>query len=261
MRGDTGSECPYTRGDPRRRPPLVWPCFLSAPAPAPLTALEPAGSSAAGVRAWGALAALQDGKAPPAPGAANSSFKRSSLQEALVFEGPSWQLELSNMTGAIVGLRFKGCTDQRGCQNSNRSGGTDPESWAAAWLRAPAAWLGRRGGSAAPLQEALQQASWAAFDAPLALPIYSTYAEDDYDAIFGRYTWASTVWSLRDFGKPNATGAQAARGTGGACWSCFCRNGCPVAHRTPHRHALPAASPCRARSQGRRSAGRVPAAG
>lgn len=135
---------------------------------------------------WETLAQLQDRKAPPAPGAANSSFKRASLAEPLLFEGDSWQLELSNLTGAIVGLQFKACT-AGGCPAIDNGGrGSSGMPW---WRRA-ASMLHLPGALFASSEERAQRqvgGSWASFNAPLALPVYSTYSEDDYqDAIFNQ---------------------------------------------------------------------------
>ena len=187
------------------------------------------------------LAALQDGKAPPTPAAANSSFKRCSLEEPLLFESEAWQVELSKMTGAIVGLRFKG---EGGFGSSGSSGSSDGavvgavssssgSSSRSLWgrllsrLRLPSSWLaagsgGRSGGGAAPAPKpapSLSNASWASFNAPLALPVYSTYSEEDYDAIWDSYAWQGrdslADWFYRDFGKPNATGGGSGSSRGG----------------------------------------------
>ena len=154
----------------------------------------PTWDSPEGVAMWEALARLQDGKAPPAPGAANSSFKRASLAEPLLFEGDSWQLELSNLTGAIVGLRFKGCTSGK-CQGSVSGSGSGSGSsssslpwwqWAAAMLHLPSGLFSGAGSREQQLDREVV-GSWASFNAPLALPVYSTYSEDDYlDAIFNQ---------------------------------------------------------------------------
>lgn len=239
-----------------------------------------AGSSPEGVRAWQALAALQDGKAPPTPGAANSSFKRSSLQEPLLFESPAWQLELSNMTGAIVGLRFKGGS------SSGSSGGRDPGSSSSSmpwpwqpllsWLRLPNAmswrgadsWLGaRRQQEGGP--------SWAGFDAPLALPVYETFSEDQYDVIWTQYAYQApdiAEWFHRDFGKPNATGGCCKRAGGQGLVRApvrlvsRCRSSAACTHAFSCFTKLdstqsPSAPPAIFHSQGPGAAGCVPAPG
>jgi hypothetical protein len=142
-----------------------------------------AGSSEAGLAAWQALAALQDGKAAPTPDAVNSSFKRCDMQRPLVFESDSWQLEVSNMTGAIVGLRFKaGSASDSSSGGSSRSrGGLQRSSYGSSGSR-PSLWtrivgtLGWPGGSLSVSSGSGVGKSWAGFDAPLALPVYSTYA-------------------------------------------------------------------------------------
>jgi hypothetical protein len=169
---------------------------------------------------WETLAMLQDRKVPPSPGAANSSFKRASLEEPLLFEGRSWQLELSNLTGSIVGLRHKGCT-AGGRWAADGSSGNSRSSSGQPWWRRAAAMLRLPGGlfSGARSQEQLlgeeNGGSWASFNAPLALPVYSTYSEDDYqEAIFSQYAYqgrSPSWWFLRDFGKPNATSKGGAR--------------------------------------------------
>ena len=204
----------------------------------------PAGSSKEGLQAWKMLAALQDGKAPPTPAAANSSFMRCSLETPLLFESEAWQVELSKMTGAIVGLRFKGGGGagsgsssssnggaMAGAGGSSRNGSSSQSPWARLlsrlWL--PGRWLAagrsscRSGGAGsagpAPVPKpapVLSNASWASFNAPLALPVYSTYSEDDYDTIWDSYAWQGqdnlADWFYRDFGKPNATGGHSRRG-------------------------------------------------
>jgi len=163
-----------------------------------------AGSTPEGVRAWSALAALQDAKAPPAPGGPKSSFTRCSLEEALVFESDAWQVELSKMTGAIVGLRFKGGSTGSGGSSGGSSGrgtgagtGSSSDSIGGTVLDGSASARWRRflsrllhfllGGwpsmqaqrGATPTNAAAagpsSNTSWAAFNAPLALPVYSTY--------------------------------------------------------------------------------------
>lgn len=156
-----------------------------------------AGDSPEGVAMWETLALLQERKAPPAPGAANSSFKRASLEEPLLFEGARWQLELSNLTGAIVGLRLNGCSSARCGANGNpTSGGSSGVSglpwwqWVAGMLRLPGSWFAPERGEGERLDR--EGGSWASFNAPLALPVYSTYSEDDYqDTIFNQ---ASGLW-------------------------------------------------------------------
>ena len=77
--------------------------------------------------------------------------------------------------------------------------------------------------AAEALQQQLQQheqrqaaeppPSWAGYDSPLALPVYETFSEEDYSAIWHRYAYQAPdlqPWFLKDFGKPNATGARAA---------------------------------------------------
>ena len=163
---------------------------------------------------WEALALLQTRKVPPAPGAANSSFKRASLREPLLFESDSWRLELSNLTGAIVGLRFKG-RSSGGCRAAasacgGSSGGLPWWRRAAAALRLPGSWLGaaRAGqagrqagtGSGTGLTAAGGSVggsdSWASFNAPLALPVYSTYSEDDFETIFSQASRACIECTL-----------------------------------------------------------------
>ena len=189
--------------------------------------------------AWQALAALQDGKAPPAPGAANSSYKRVGLGEPLTFESPAWRVELSNMTGAVVGLRFLGGAAAASAAVSHApsdgGGGSSRDSGAARqspWqpllsrlaLPGAARLLAADGSRAAALQQQQQQQqerrqaaepppSWAGYDSPLALPVYETFGEEDYSAIWHRYAYQAPdlqPWFLKDFGKPNATGARAA---------------------------------------------------
>lgn len=164
-------------------------CAHPRPTPLPL----PAGNSQAGLRAWEVLAALQGAKTPPVPHT-DRSFRRCSLGEPLVFEAPFWRLELSNLTGAIISLRFKPSAssssgsggsssgDARGgtCASASVSGSSSraPSLWARllASLGLPSAGMlaargGGRGGGSSPLD-----GSWASPDAQLALPIYSTYA-------------------------------------------------------------------------------------
>ena len=156
-----------------------------------------AGDSPEGVAMWETLALLQERKAPPAPGAANSSFKRASLEEPLLFEGARWQLELSNLTGAIVGLRLNGCSSGRcGANGDPTSGGSSGGSGLPWWqrvagmLRLPGSWFATERGEAERLGR--ESGSWASFNAPLALPVYSTYSDDDYqDTIFNQ---ASGLW-------------------------------------------------------------------
>lgn len=212
----------------------------SRPAP------PPAGTSPEGLRAWEGLRALQDGKAPPAPRAANSSFKRSSLEEPLVFRSPAWRLELSNMTGAIIGLARSSSSSGGGGSGTGSSAAPRP-SWlqrAAAWLRLPAAWLGDGGGN----DVNSGGGGWASFDAPLALPVYSTYSEDDYDVFWSEYSWnapGSELWRRKDFGKPNATGAPGGggRGAGGAADEpaslCCLLNALAAAPPAEHTHPDP----------------------
>ncbi|EFN55987.1 hypothetical protein CHLNCDRAFT_145354 [Chlorella variabilis] len=178
-----------------------------------LWAVQELGASPEGFRAWGILSTLQEGKAPPTPGAANTSFKRCSLQEPLRFESDSWQLELSNMTGAIVGLSFKpaGAGGQPGSTHPSSS---SPSPWARllAALRLPGSGLFAASGGGG---DGGGGSSWAGFNAPLALPVYSTYAEEDYDAIWDSYSYFPrdrlADWFYKDFGKPNATVKGGAR--------------------------------------------------
>lgn len=242
--------------------------ILKSPLRHPLRPGPCAGSSAEGVRAWEALAALQDGKAPPNPGAANSSFKRSSLQEPLLFDSEAWQVELSNLTGAIVGLRFKGSG-----RGSSAAGA--PSAWhrLASWLRLPGAWLRAAALDGSGRQQG-DSGGWAGFSAPLALPVYSTYSEEDYDVIWSQYSYVGpnvADWFYKDFGKPNATGGCGFGPRGR--WGCTCARRREAAGRhqvNPHaesRTQMASAHPdvclpllfwC---SQGRRAAGGVPAPG
>ena len=166
------------------------------------------------------------------------------------------------MTGAIVGLRFKGeggagsgssgggsggsgsgdgdAMAGAGSSSSSRSSSRSPWGRLLSKLRLPGSWLaagrsgGRSGGSSAPAPKsvpALSNASWASFNAPLALPVYSTYSEDDYDTIWDSYAWQGrdnlADWFYRDFGKPNATGGHSRRGGRGGSWGGLAgRNAC-----------------------------------
>ena len=146
------------------------------------------GGSPAGLQAWEALGELQSGKAPPTPGVANSSFKRCSLDDPLVFKSDAgWELELSKMTGAIIGLRFRGTvaaaagTAATKAAVATTTAAKGSRRWALLrWLQQLPALSGLWGRCTAAVPDAHNAAAlsdnWAAPDAPLALPVYSTYS-------------------------------------------------------------------------------------
>ncbi|KAL4451756.1 hypothetical protein ABPG75_007418 [Micractinium tetrahymenae] len=198
-------------------------------------AVQELGQSDAGHAGWQALAALKAGWAPPVPAAANSGFQRRALtdNEPLLFESASWRVELCPQTGAIVWLSFGpgsssgGSGSSTGGSGGGSNGGSDASLWSsllsklqqpASLVRAAAGALWGQPEQQAEEQQPLHSEGWASFDAPLAMPVYSTYSEDDYNVIWDEYAYMGRPqsfwdWFFRDFGKPGATSERGSRGT------------------------------------------------
>jgi len=125
--------------------------------------------------------------------------KSSGTNQGLVFESNTWRVGLDPSTGAISELVFLGGETNRDSdsKNSYTSGDGGLNSLA---LKQPV--------------HHHASTNWASPESPLAQIMYSTYSEDDYDAIWSHYAYRTAPlpdWFFKDFGKPNSTfigGAQ-----------------------------------------------------
>ncbi|GAB4813534.1 hypothetical protein N2152v2_000580 [Parachlorella kessleri] len=227
-----------------------------------LWAAQELGESTLGLKAWTALASLQNSKHPPAP--SEPRFKRANLSQPLRFFSDAWGIELDECTGAIVGLQPLAGNAPVG-RNAARQQQQQQQSLYAAAADLAAGSGGRQAGTGGMTSSSSSDGLWrsircsgssgrlarwlswvlrvlgwageglcephgvqaanvgggaketavdlASRENPLALVVYSTYAEDDYSTIWDTYSYMNELadWFYKDFGKPNSTVKGAAK--------------------------------------------------